>query len=953
MLTLAEANLSALIESTEDLVWSVDLNWVLVTFNRAFEQNIESRRGLRPMAGMGPVDLLPPERAAMWPPLYERALAEGPFRAEVAAIDDRTLEMALSPIVMDGKAVGVSALGKDITERKRAERALLEAERKYQETFDEAHEGMFQAAPDGTALTGNRAMARMLGYDSVEEAKTRIKDTTQDVWVDPEERTRFMRQLLEQGVVRGFECLFKRKDGGSFWASVSCRKTYRGDGRTAANEGFVEDISERKRAEAQIRESEERYRRTFEQAPVGIIHTSFEGRFLRCNARFAEIVGYSQEEILGMTFQQITVPEDIGKSLNVLELALNGVAEAGVWEKRYVRKDGSPIWVRLTQSTLRDGEGRILHFITLVEDINARKTAEARLATALEGLRTSEARYRTIFETSVDFVSINRFSDGAYLDVNRSFLDTTGYTREEVVGRPSSELGIWADPQDRKNLIDLLEFQGQCRNLEVRFRRKNGEVFSALMSAAAIEIDGVPCIVSMTRDISDAKAAEDKIRDLAFYDPLTRLPNRRLLLDRLKQALASSTRSHHRHALLFVDLDNFKKQNDAVGRQNGDLLLQEVARRLTACVREVDTVARQGGDEFVVILEELSEVAQEAASQAKSLAERILVATSRPYLVGGRECHNGVSIGIAVFEDHPESAIEVLQQAETAMFQAKAAGRNTIRFFEPALQEAVNARAAMEDDLRQAIQSNQFVLYYQPQVSDGVLIGAETLIRWNHPKRGLVAPGEFIPLAEETGLILPLGNWVLETACRQIAWWAERKEADGIKFAVNISARQLRQPGFVERVLEVLESTGANPQNLVLELTESMLVENTEDVIAKMTDLKAHGLRFALDDFGTGYSSLSYLKRLPLDELKIDRTFVRDILGNAASGAIARAIISLSQAMRLSVIAEGVETVEQEDLLAGLGCHSFQGFLFSRPLPVEEFERSWLGLNRDAACLPA
>jgi diguanylate cyclase (GGDEF)-like protein len=440
------------------------------------------------------------------------------------------------------------------------------------------------------------------------------------------------------------------------------------------------------------------------------------------------------------------------------------------------------------------------------------------------------------------------------------------------------------------------------------------------------------------RELQQLKAAHDEIRNLAFFDPLTSLPNRRLLLDRLRQTLAASIRSNRKRALLFVDLDDFKTLNDTLGHHIGDLLLQEVARRIVASIRETDTVARLGGDEFVVLLQDLSETSEDAAAQAKTVGEKILAAIHEPYLLDGRECRSSSSIGITVYGNPQDSTNEVLQQADIAMYQAKAAGRNTLHFFAPALQAAVNARAAMEEDLRQAIKTKDFRLYYQPQVDRGILIGAEALVRWKHPKRGFLAPGEFIPLAEQTGLILALGDWVLETACKQIAAWGLRKNTADLTVAVNISARQLLNPDFVQNVLSTLDRTGANPQNLKLELTESMFVEDLEDVVTKMTVLKSHGLRFSLDDFGMGYSSLAYLRRLPLDQLKIDQEFVRDILVDASSSAIAQSIISLSRAMGLSVIAEGVETEAQRDFLARLGCHSFQGFLFSGALPVEEFQ---------------
>jgi diguanylate cyclase (GGDEF)-like protein len=407
----------------------------------------------------------------------------------------------------------------------------------------------------------------------------------------------------------------------------------------------------------------------------------------------------------------------------------------------------------------------------------------------------------------------------------------------------------------------------------------------------------------------------------------------------LRHALAAGIRNHQWGALLFIDLDEFKKLNDTLGHKTGDLLLQETAGRLTACTRTADTVARLGGDEFVIILEDLGESPEIAATIAKVVAEKILSSLAQPYLLDGHECPSTSSIGITLFGDRIDGIDDILQQADIAMYHSKGAGRNTVRFFAPALQVAITARVALEDELRNAIKTNQFLLHYQPQVDHGRLTGVEALVRWKHPKRGIVFPDEFIPLAEETGLIVPIGSWVLETACRQIAEWTSREETSHVSVAVNISAREFCQPDFEEHVLRVLKRTSANPRNLTLELTESMLVNNVEEVIAKMTSLKSLGVRFSLDDFGMGYSSLSYLKRLPLDQLKIDRAFVRDMMADSSSGAIVKTIIVLSQAFGLSVIAEGLETEEQRAFLIGLGCHSFQGFLYSKPLPSEELNQ--------------
>ena len=685
------------------------------------------------------------------------------------------------------------------------------------------------------------------------------------------------------------------------------------------------------------RASDDVYRASFEQAAVGILHTSFDGRILECNDYFARMVGYAPEELTGSSFQAITPPEDRGRGGTAQSGLLSGQIQTARFEKRYLRKDGALTWVLLTVTIQCDDAGRPVCFLTMAQDINDRKRAEERLAAAQEALRISEERYRTAFQMSLDCINLNRLSDGMYVDCNKAFLDLVGLTREEVIGRTSLELDIWADPEDRQRMVDKLMRDGACRNMEARFRNRNGETIWGLMSASQIELEGTSCILSITRDISDVKTAEDQIRHLAFYDPLTELANRRLLLDRLRKSVAASRRNGRWNALLFFDLDNFKTLNDTLGHHVGDLLLKEAGHRLSLCIRTTDTAARVGGDEFVVILEELSRNAQEAASRAKAAAEKILSSLSEPYLLAGRVCLSTASIGITLFGENNRSRTEILQQADIAMYRAKGDGRAAIRFFAPELQSAVNARAELEEDLRRGVKSEEFVLWYQPQVQAGRVVGAEALLRWNHPERGMLAPAAFIALAEETGLIVPLGLQALEAACEQIASWAKVPALAGLTMAVNVSARQFRQADFVSQVLEALERTGAEPGKLKLEITESMLVDNLEETIEIMTSLKAHAVQFSLDDFGTGYSSLAYLKRLPLDQLKIDRAFVRDMLEDAASNAIAHAIVSLSRAMNLSLLAEGVETEEQRASLDHLGCDAYQGYLFSPPVPAEQF----------------
>ena len=525
--------------------------------------------------------------------------------------------------------------------------------------------------------------------------------------------------------------------------------------------------------------------------------------------------------------------------------------------------------------------------------------------------------------------------------VNRAFTQITGYTAEEVVGQPPHLLrSDRHGPDFYTEMWATIKRTGGWQG-EIWGRRKDGEIYPKWLTITAVKSDAgvVTHYVDTETDITARKVAQEEIMRLAFFDPLTRLPNRRLLLDRLQQALTASVRSGHRAAVLLIDLDNFKTLNDTLGHDKGDLLLQQVAQRLLSCVREGDTVARLGGDEFVVLLEGLSENPEDAAMQAEALGEKIMATLNQPYLLAGHENRSTPSIGVTLFGGHQTAIEELLKQADLAMYQSKTAGRNTLRFFDPEMQATVTDRAALEGELREAIRQQQFTLYYQPQVvGHGRVTGAEALVRWQHPQRGLVSPAEFIPLAEDTGLILPLGQWVLETACAQLANWATQPSTAHLFLAVNVSAKQLHQADFVDQVLAVLDRTGANPKMLKLELTESLLVSDVEKTIAKMSALKAHGVGFSLDDFGTGYSSLSYLKRLPLDQLKIDQSFVRDILIDPNDAAIAKMVVALADSSGLAVIAEGVEMGAQRDFLARLGCHAYQGYLFSRPLPSDEFD---------------
>jgi len=557
-------------------------------------------------------------------------------------------------------------------------------------------------------------------------------------------------------------------------------------------------------------------------------------------------------------------------------------------------------------------------------------------------LRESEAELRI---AAVAFDSLEGMmvtdADGTILRVNTAFTQCTGYSAEEVVGRNPRLLGSGRhDAAFFREMWETIHRVGGWQG-EIWDRRKNGEIYPKWLTITAVTAqDGrVTHYVGTHIDITERKLAEEQIKELAFFDALTHLPNRTLLRDRLKQVIAVSAQNHSHGALLFVDLDNFKTLNDTLGHDKGDLMLSQVAYRLLSAVREGDTVARMGGDEFVIVLGGLSRNRQEAASETESAAEKVLAALSRTYHLEGAEFRTTASIGATLFTGHETSIDELLKQSDLAMYKSKEGGRNAICFFDPAMQTVVMERAALEAALRRAIEGDELLVHYQAQVVNGNRVtGAEALARWQHPEQGLVPPAEFIPLAEETGLILPLGARVLEMACHQLAEWAARPERAHLSIAVNVSAQQLREVNFVSNVLDVLSRTGADPHRLKLELTESVLVDDIEDTIRKMTLLRAKGVVFSLDDFGVGYSSLSYLKRLPLGQLKIDRSFVRDVLDDPNDAVIARAIVTLAQSLGLGVIAEGVETEAQRRFLADAGCHAYQGYLFCRPLPVDGFE---------------
>ncbi|HOE40298.1 MAG TPA: EAL domain-containing protein [Rhodoferax sp.] len=722
--------------------------------------------------------------------------------------------------------------------------------------------------------------------------------------------------------------IYCRADQSEFWGHLTCRSFDDASGKGRFIVCVINDITEGKKVHTALKESENRYSTLIEWSPdAALVHR--DGVLVYANGAAIALFGANaMSDLVGRNLIDLVAPEAQAFVRQRMQRQNEQGGSLPRAETRFVKLDGSIIDVEV-QATPIIYDGQRTNY-SIIRDITAIKRTQAELSIAA-----------TAFESQQGITITN--AQGTILRTNQAFTRITGYSAEEALGQNPRLLASGRhDAVFYQMMWKSLTIKGNWQG-EIWNRRKDGEIYPEWLSISAVKDSAgqVGHYVATFFDISARKSAEEQINNLAFYDPLTQLPNRRLLLDRLAQALITCSRHRSCGALLFVDLDNFKTLNETLGHFQGDMLLESVARRLSACVREGDTVARLGGDEFVVMIEHLSDNAVDAATQSEAVAEKIRLSLNRSYTIGSYEHHSTPSIGITLFGEAPHETIdEPLKRAELAMYQAKAAGRNALRFFDAQMQVVVTQRAALESDLSEALLQDQLLLHYQAQVvGDGRLTGAEVLVRWRHPERGLVSPAEFIPLAEETGLILPLGQWVLETACRQLVTWSARPDLAHLTLAVNVSAKQFHQPDFVARVQSVLVRTGVNPKRLKLELTESLMINDVEGIITKMTSLKASGVGFSLDDFGTGYSSLSYLKRLPLDQLKIDQGFVRNILTDPNDAAIAKMVVALAESMGLSVIAEGVEIEAQKDFLAHLGCHAYQGYLYSRPLALAEFER--------------
>ena len=861
------------------------------------------------------------------------------------------LSINVDRVAIDGQNYSLTTI-QDVTEIRVAqkERANLAA------IIDSAKDAIIGTTLDSVITSWNQGAEQLFGYRAAEAIGRSVLDVVYAAGDEPEEPV-ILAKIVRGEMVSNFATGRRHKNGTLIDVSVAVSPIRNPQGVIVGAARTLRDMSaevainkrlqeserqlsvaletrtvERDELEQRVLERTKELARTLhfnaavlQHSPLPMVVFKESGECVMVNEAYLNIIGATREQALAQNYKHIGSWQKTG--------LINNAHEALEREKVIKREIhvtstfGREVWIACDLVAIYlDNEK---HLLMQAFDLTERKQADHQLRVVA-----------TAFESQQPMMITN--ADKVILRVNGALTACTGYAAEELVGMtPKVFRSGHHDARFYDTLWSCID-RDDSWNGEIWDQRKDGEFFPNWVTITAVRNPNgeVTNYVATQIDITARKKTEEEIRLLAFFDPLTNLPNRRLLMDLLRQALATSSRSGRSGAVMLIDLDNFKTLNDTLGHDLGDALLRQVAERLPSCVRGGDTVARLGGDEFIVLLEELSEESDVALSQARSVGEKILDVLNQPYNLKDHTHRSSSSIGITMFSRRHNTIDELLKRADLAMYQAKAAGRSAMRFFEAHMQDSLAAHAQMEAELHMALEREEFVLHFQAQVdNENRITGVEALVRWNHPGRGQVPPFEFIPVAEETGLILPLGSWVLEASCNQLAVWATMHNTAALTMAVNVSGLQFRRPDFVAHVLDILTRTGANPHRLKLEITESLLLDNMDDIIGKMRTLRQHGISFSLDDFGTGYSSLSYLKLLPLDQLKIDRTFVRDILTDPNDAAIARTILALGQTLGLSVIAEGVETQEQQNVLAENGCEAYQGYLFSRPVPVCDFEK--------------
>ena len=851
------------------------------------------------------------------------------FRHMRASGEVRDVEVHSGPVDVGGRQLLYSIIH-DITERRRTEQALQQSEEKYRNIFKHAPVGILQTARDGKIITANAALADILGYDSLDDFLS--VPNALELWADPGERERTYDKYAPSGFVANFEARWKKKDGSTLWIQINAHIVESTAGQYT--EGFIYDISERKKAEEFLTTTSAQRKAVLEASTrVAIIATDDRGVITVFNSGAERMLGYEAEEMIGkrslldlhiaeeVAQHAITLSEELKRPIKgfdalALRASLEDVEER---EWSYVAKDGGARTVLVAVTALRAEDGSVTGFLHVATDITERKQNE-------EMLRKQSAA----ITASMDGIGIlNDRLEFTY--VNDAMAKLYGYPRAQgMIGKEMRELYDEKEV-DRLNstIFPAVRQSGRWRG-EANGRRRDGFTFPQEISLTATTDGGM---VSIVRDITERTYAEEQIKHLAYHDALTGLPNRLLFKDRLTVALSHAQRDQNRLAVLFLDLDRFKVINDSLGHNIGDQLLQAVAARVQSCVRDSDTVARLGGDEFTLLLPSLIR-----SEDAAIVAQKIIEAVRYPFHIEGREFFITTSIGISLYPEDGADAATLIKNADTAMYQAKEQGRDNYQLFNAFVNAKALQRIALEHGLRRALANQELTLYYQPifDLRSGRISGMEALLRWTHPDMGSVPPSVFIPLAEATGVMVPIGGWAMREACSQAKAWHDAGFRN-LTLAVNLSVTQLQQGDLVDRVREILQETSMKPELLELEITESSAMQSPETSVRTLFELKKLGIRVSLDDFGTGHSSLSYLKRFPIDTLKIDQSFVRDINSDPDTAAIVMAIIAMAHSLRLKVVAEGVEHPEQAAFLKRHVCDQMQGYLIKPPVPASEF----------------
>ena len=859
-------------------------------------------------------------------------IMEVQFRAISGKVHDGIL--CTQGIELEGVTFLISTFV-DTSERKRAEQALKDSQERLDLALDSAQLGTWDWHIPSGMLYGSARAAQLHGLPPIPFHESF------DAFFEgvPEQERNSMRQAyrsLREGPAGNYQITYRvQLENGVSRYIESRARLYRDDqGNPLRMAGTLLDITDQVEREQRLSASEEKFASLFQVSPDPICVTRQDtGQFIEINPAFTQNFGWSSEQVLGRTAEEIGLwAESIERAQRIerviREQALSNVAVV------VNHRSGAPLTCVISSRLITVDDQPCS--VTTLRDITQQQRAEA-------ALKSSEEKFAKAFHSSPDAITITECNSGRYLEINDGFCRLTGYSAAEVVGQTVYEIGIWADDKQRGALLAELRERGRVHHREMLGRNKRGDILTVEVSVERITLNEVDCLLLTARDVSQLKNAQAQIRHLAYHDPLTNLPNRALLMDRLSQQIALLKRHNLRGALLFLDLDHFKHINDSLGHPVGDAVLKIITARLEASVRLEDTVARLGGDEFVVLLSGLEGSRELVEAQVRELADTLRELLAEPMSLDGQRLQVTPSIGVALIPDHGATPADLLKRADIALYRAKDSGRNTTQLFHTTMQKAASERLRMENDLRLALARGELALHFQPQVDarDNRIVGAEVLLRWHHPQLGQQPPAQFIQVLEESGLILEVGSWILDEACDACARMLTDGliDADDFSLCVNISPRQFRQADFVGRVLRSLDDYRLPRKMLKLEITEGIVIQNLEDTISKMRELKRYGVSFAMDDFGTGYSSLTYLKRLPVDALKIDQSFVRDATVDPNDAEIVRAIVAMARSLELAVIAEGVELTEQLEFLEQLGCYLYQGYLHSRPLPLAEFRQ--------------